>query len=517
MQNFINSRRDSKAIPHFEYSTVITKVPIFGFFSPYAVIFLGLAPHKYICWLILRTIATGDIMLKHWYQNTIPKNGYFPPDQRPKDIPPVKKYDAIVVGAGPAGSCAACFMAREGMDVLLVERAPYPGAKNCGGSSVIADHAHKLFPNFWEEFEYERIVNDQAYWFMTEDSILTTSFRSTKLGAAPYNRLTVRRSNFYKWLADKAVQAGATLLLSHNVSSVLFDGAQAVGVQIAPPQNNYYLADIIVLAEGVNSLLAERAGLIPRISPLNTSLYAQETIAMPSEIIEERFNLLPGYGSTIGLIGYPTAGFNGTGSIHLYKDAISLNVGMAVSDFAKSGLKPNELLDRVKKHPLLQPILAGGQTIEYGGAMIPEGGYNAIPKLVHPGLLITGDAATLVNGVHGYNLAMWSGYYAAKAAYAAKKARDFSAGRLALYRTLLNESFIIQDLKVNAGAASFQRNLPYFFDLYTKMLNEAAYHSAKVYTMPKRARRVFIFKKLISMQPPLKIMSDAWQAFKVMI
>lgn len=456
-------------------------------------------------------------MLKYWYDHKTAESPHpaVCPSARPYDQAPVKKYDAIVVGAGPAGSSAAYFMAKEGMDVLLLERGAYPGAKNCGGSSIIAEHTHKLFPNFWDELDYERIVTDQAYWFMTEDSILSTGFRSNKLAAAPFNRFTVRRPNFYKWLAHKAVAAGATLQLSHNATEALFDGKQAVGVKISAPQNCYYLADIIILADGANSMLAERAGLAPRVSPLNLSLYVKETISLPAATIEERFNLLPGHGATIGLIGYPTAGFNGTGAIHLYKDAISLNVGMSVSDFSKSGLRPHDLLDRLKKHPLMQPLLKGGVVDEYGGSLIPEGGYNAVPKLVHPGLLITGDSASLVNGVHGYNLAMWSGYFAAQAAYAAKKTRDFSVKKLSLYRTLLNESFVMQDLKANAGAAALQRDIPYMFDLYTRMANEAAFHSTKVYTMPKRARRVFIFKKITSMQPVLKIIRDVWKTLKV--
>lgn len=456
-------------------------------------------------------------MLRHWYKASSRPSLPNISCQRPTDIPPVKKYDAIVVGAGPAGSSAAYFMAKQGMDVLLIERGPYPGVKNCGGSSIIAEHTHKLFPNFWEEFEYERIVTDQAYWWMTEDSILTARFQSMKLGAAPYNRLTVRRPKFYKWLADKAVVAGATLLLGHNVTQILFDGEQAVGVRVSQPNDGFFAADVIILADGANSLLAERAGFAQRVSPLDMALYVKETIALPPATIEERFNLLPGYGAVIGLIGYPTAGFNGTGSIHIYKDAININVGMAVNDFAKSGIKPYELLERIKKHPIIKPLLANGETIEYGGAMIPEGGYNAIPPLVHPGAMLIGDAASLVNGVHGYNLAMWSGYYAAQAAYAAKRARDFSIKRLSLYQTLLNDSFIMQDLKANAGAAALQRNIPYLFDLYSKMANEAAYHSTKVYTMPKRARRIFIYKKITSMQPPLRILADALRAIKVMI
>lgn len=453
-------------------------------------------------------------MLKHWYQAKKPRkigkynNAHYDTSNR-------EKYDAIVVGAGPAGASAAYFMAKEGLDVLLLERGPFPGAKNSGGASLIAEPTHKLFPNFWEECPYERIVTQQAYWFMTEDSLLATSFQSTKLAAAPYNRFTIKRRNLYQWLVDKAVAAGASIHLNHHVTEVLFDGSQAVGVQISPPQKCQFFANVIILADGANSLVAERSGLVPRVSSQDLSLYVNEIIALPAQVIEERFNLSPGHGSGIGLIGYPTAGFNGTSSIHTFKDSIGINVGMAISNLATAGIRPYELLDRIKKHPLIQPLLIGGTTLEYGGAVIPEGGYHAIPELVHPGLMIVGDAASLVNGTHGFNLGMWSGFFAAKAAYESKKIRDFSAKKLYLYRTLLDESFIMQDLKANAKIAGLQRDLPYLFDLYSKIANETAYQVAKVYTMPKKAKRIFIFKKITSIQPLLKMASDIWKVLKV--
>ncbi|EAX48586.1 FAD dependent oxidoreductase [Thermosinus carboxydivorans Nor1] len=457
-------------------------------------------------------------MLKEWYKTQQTKNlsNQDTIKSQLKLANPSKKYDAIVVGAGPAGSTAAYFMAKEGLDVLLLERGPYPGAKCCGGVSIIAEHVHKLFPNFWEECPYERIVTDQAYWWMTEDSILTARFRSTKLAAAPYNRFTIKRVNFYKWLTAKAISAGTTLLLNHHVSEVLFDGQQAIGVHVSPPQNSDFIADIIILADGANSMLAERAKLAPQISPRNFALYVKETIALPAKVIEERFNLLPGHGTIIGLIGYPTAGFNGTGSIHTFKDSFNINVGISLADLAKAGFNPNDLLERIKKHPHMQPLLDGGTTIEYGAALIPEGGYYAMPELVHPGLMIIGDAASLVNGVHGINLAMWSGFFAARAAYAAKASRDFSVKKLSLYRTLLDESFVLQDFKANAGASKLLKEIPYLFDLYTRMANETAYHITKIYTMPKREKRKFIFQKVTSMQPILKTIRDVWKVLKVM-
>jgi electron transfer flavoprotein-quinone oxidoreductase len=351
-------------------------------------------------------------------------------------------------------------MARDGLDVLLLERGPFPGAKNCGGAAVIAEQIHDLFPNFWEEFRYERIVTRLDYWWLSEDSAVTAGFTSSRLSAAPYSRLSVKRKNLYAWLAAKAVAAGATLLLGHRAAEVILDGSQAVGVRVSPPQNVAYLADLVILADGANSLLAEQAGLAPRVTAQNLSLYAKETIALSPETIEDRFNLPPGQGAAIGLIGHPTAGYNGTASIHTLRDSINISVGTAVSDFATGGFSPADLLERIKKHPRIQPLLAGGVTTEYGAAMIPEGGYHAIPPLVHPGLLIAGDAASLVNGIHGINLAMWSGFYAAKAAYQAKKSRDFSVRKLALYRTLLDESFVLQNMRANAKAAASSGKSP---------------------------------------------------------
>lgn len=451
-------------------------------------------------------------MLNHWYRFKKPLKII----KKTPGKPPVQpKYDAIVVGAGPGGATAAYFMAREGLNVLLLERGPWPGAKNCGGASLIAEHTHKLFPDFWNECECERVVTQQAYWCMTEDAVLSGSFHSMKLAAAPYNRFTVKRRNLYRWLCDKAVNAGATLKFNHQVETVLFEGEQAMGVRLALPQADCFEADIVILADGANSLVAEHSGLTTRLSPLNLSLYVKETIALPAKIIEDRFNLPPGQGAIIGLIGYPTAGLNGTGSIHTFKDSLNINIGMSVANFARSGIRPYQLLDRLKQHPFIKSLLDGSETIEYGSAVIPEGGYQAVPRLVYPGLVIIGDAASLVNGTHGFNLAMWSGFFAAKAACQARLSRDFSTAKLSLYRTLLEESFVLQDLKANAGLAGLERRLPYLFDLYSRITNETAYQVSKVYTMPKQAKRKFIFKKITSMQPLLKMAGDAWNIFKV--
>src|SRR4029079_421340 len=127
--------------------------------------------------------------------------------------------------------------------------------------------------------------------------------------------------------------------------------------------------------------------------------------------------------------------------------AIGLVVGL---DYHASNLDVHELLQRMKLHPLIRPILKGGTLLEWGAKTIPEGGWYALPERRHgDGVMIVGDAAGFVDvpSLKGIHYAMQSGIYAARTAYEALKKGDTSAAALAGYDTLVNESFIAADMK----------------------------------------------------------------------
>jgi electron transfer flavoprotein-quinone oxidoreductase len=147
--------------------------------------------------------------------------------------------------------------------------------------------------------------------------------------------------------------------------------------------------------------------------------------------------------------------------------------------------------------------------------MLPEGGYHAIPPLVHPGCLIVGDTAGLVNGIQGLNLAMLSGQMAAKTLVAAKHKNDFSQRQLSLYKELLDDSYIMQDLRANRLAHKFYANHPWVPESEIAVLNEIAYQIGMVYPMPKRAKRKFIWRKATSIQPVWKLAADFFSALWV--
>jgi electron-transferring-flavoprotein dehydrogenase len=126
--------------------------------------------------------------------------------------------------------------------------------------------------------------------------------------------------------------------------------------------------------------------------------------------------------------------------------ALGLVVGL---DYHDVTLDVHELLQRMKLHPLLRRYLEGGQLLEWGAKTIPEGGYHALPeRRSGDGVLLVGDAVGLVDvpSLKGIHYAMQSGIYAARAAFAALKAKDTSAVQLAAYDRMVDESYIAADM-----------------------------------------------------------------------
>jgi electron transfer flavoprotein-quinone oxidoreductase len=360
-----------------------------------------------------------------------------------------RAFDVVVVGAGPAGSAAALEVARAGYTVALVERGPFPGSKNVYGGVVYGRILDELVPQWWEEIPVQRWVTRRATMIMTPTQALTVDLRTQDWGRPPYNGATAHRADLDAWLAELAVAAGAVLVTSTVATGLLRGpGGSVAGVRTDRPDGDL-TASVVIACDGVNSFLAKEAGMYPaEHATEHVTLGVKETIALPREVIDERFGLSGKDGADIEILGC-TRGIPGGGFLYTNLESVSVGVVLGLTGLAASKVRPEELIADLKQHPAIAPLVRGGTLLEYSAHLIPEGGYHSMPDLVGDGILVAGDAAAmcLAAGIwlEGVNFALGAGMYAGRAAAAALKSGDTSKSGLSGYRTMLEDSFVLAD------------------------------------------------------------------------
>lgn len=356
--------------------------------------------------------------------------------------------DVVIVGAGPAGSCAAITLARRGLRVVLLERGPFPGSKNMYGGVVYPRILDELIPEWWEEAPVQRWITRRSTMVLTDTKALTVDYRSDAWGAAPYNGATAYRPDFDHWLAGHAEAAGAQLLCSTTATGLLRDQAGRVtGVRTDRPDGDL-VARVVIACDGVNSFIAKDAGLHRAIEAKNYTLGVKETLALPKQVIDERFGVRGTDGVDIEILG-GTSGVNGGGFVYTNLDTVAIGVVLKLPKLATQRRRPEEIIAALKAHSAIAPLVEGAELKEYSAHLIPEAGLAMMPELVAPGLLVAGDAAAmcLAAGIwlEGVNFAMASGIYAGEAAADAIDSGDVSVAGLAGYRRRLESTFVLRD------------------------------------------------------------------------
>lgn len=426
-----------------------------------------------------------------------------------------EKFDVIVVGAGPAGTACAYTCAKNGLKVLQIERGEYPGSKNVMGGVLYRKQTEEIIPEFWKEAPLERPIVEHRFWMMDKESAVTFGYKGLEWGTEPYNNFTVLRAKFDQWFAKKGVEEGVLLINETVVTECIVEDGKVIGVRTDRPDGDIH-ADVVVLADGVNSLLAKQLGFHKELKPDEVALTVMEVINLPKDKINDRFNLKDDQGCKIEIFGDSTKGNLGTAFLYTNKDSLNIGVGTTLSSMMKAKLKPYDLLDYLKNHPMVAPYLDGGESAEYLAHLIPEGGYHSVPKVAGNGVLVVGDAAQLVNAIHqeGSNMAMASGKMAAEAVIRAKERDDYSESSLNSYREALYQSFIMKDLEKYKDAAHTFENHPQYFNDYVPMMNRAMSKFLTVDGTPKRDKQKQIMNSIKEEKGTLGVVKDLYRAWK---
>jgi electron transfer flavoprotein-quinone oxidoreductase len=430
-------------------------------------------------------------------------------------------FDVAIVGAGPAGIAAACMLTTAGIKTIVIERGEYPGAKNVSGGVMYGHDLAQVLPDYLARgCPIERNIIESRICYLSKDSGYTIGYRDAVFATERKNNaFTAVRARFDRWFADQARQKGALIVPATVVTDLLRDEKGRVSGVVTSRDDGEVRAKVVLLADGVNSPLAARAGFRAELKPEHVALAVKEIIDLPAEVIDQRFGVSGGNGVTTEILGEITAGMDGIAALYTNKSSLSLSIGANLADFAAKRIRPYELIESFKEHPVIAPLLAGGQSREYMAHWLAEGGYDTIPRLYGDGYLIAGDSAMLFNALHreGNNLALASGKMAAETIIEALRRDDCSATGLATYAERMTASFVLKDMKKYRRFGHFLYTNKVIFDKLPDAAAMAAREMLTVDGAGKKQKQKLIMKQLkrqISMWGLLKLVWRGWRAVR---
>ncbi len=388
------------------------------------------------------------------------------------------EFDVLVVGGGPAGLATAYHLrqlldrnGRKDASIAVLEKGKEIGSHIISGAVFDPRGIDELIPDWLAKgAPVESKVREDWFYFLTRNRKLSLPIIPPPLRNAGNYIISLNR--FVRWLGQVVEDSGVDVFAGFSGSDLLVENEQVVGVRTGDkgvdregsPKGTYgpgvdIRASLTVLAEGVRGSLTkqivERFGLSVGRNPQVYSVGVKEVWEVPGQ--EEN------RGRVIHTMGFPLSSKEFGGGFVYNMDRGHVSVGLVVGlDYGDPRLDPHRKFQEFKEHTLIRDAIEGGRLVSYGAKAIPEGGYWAMPQCHFAGGLVVGDSGGFMNSMRlkGIHLALKSGMLAAEAAWEAIESNDFSASRMRCFETLVEDSWIKDELwKVRNFHQGFKNGL----------------------------------------------------------
>ncbi|TMQ48706.1 MAG: electron transfer flavoprotein-ubiquinone oxidoreductase [Candidatus Eisenbacteria bacterium] len=388
----------------------------------------------------------------------------------------VLEFDALFVGAGPAGLAGAIHLSDlidshnravaagapgkplGEMTIAVLEKSSTVGAHGISGAVLDPRAMRELLPDFIERGcpAETQVTRDDVY-FMWEKS----SFRLPLVPPMLQNHgnYVLSLGKLVAWMAGVAEEKGVLVLTETPAASPIVEDGRVLGVRTGDKgvnkqgqrKPNYQpgadcRARVTVLCEGPRGTIAKalekQLGLTAGRNAQVYSTGVKELWEMPAGRVEK--------GRVIHTLGFPLPNETFGGGFIYGVDDTHWSVGFVTGlDYRDPTTDPHLNLQRFKTHPLVRSLLEGGKPVAYGAKAIPEGGWWAMPQLAAEGFLLCGDTGGFLNGARlkGVHLAIKSGMLAAETVLDCLLAGDFSKERLGAYQTRVRSSWAADELR----------------------------------------------------------------------
>lgn len=367
-----------------------------------------------------------------------------------------EKFEAVVVGGGPAGLSAAYELARHGTQVLLLERGKHPGAKNVTGGILYGQsnssfNLDYLFPDFETRAPLERRISKYLMHNLAGDKVKTLDITPLHDHKTSY-AWSVLRVGFDEWFGKEvhkeAEKHGGGVLSNVRATGPLMEDGKIVGV--TTNELDPIRADVVIAADGATSELVRKAGL-RGWGPEEHWFQGVKVVAkMPRDLLEKQFQVQGQEGTGHLFAGDLFGGCRGGGFLYTNKASLSIGTVFHLDSITAKQTEPHQYLDRLLKHPFLLNLLGGAyEEVEYSAKLIPDGKKSALKFPYRDNLLAVGDAAGQMKAagpiIKGMNLGITSGILAAQAFLVGKRQnRLHQVG--ALYGGMLQGSYVGKEL-----------------------------------------------------------------------
>ncbi|CED83652.1 electron-transferring-flavoprotein dehydrogenase [Phaffia rhodozyma] len=389
----------------------------------------------------------------------------------PHDVERVEEeVDVCIVGAGPAGLCAAIRLKQleqehggEEKRIVVLEKGAEAGSHILSGAVIETKALDELLPN-WKELgaPLNQPASNGAMRFLFPNSSYPIPHPPQMSNKGNY---IVSLSQVTAWLAAQAEElgveiypgfAGARLLFSEDGKSVRGVGTNDVGLDKSGRMKESYepgmnfISKVTLLGEGAHGSLSKIAmkkfNLRADCDPQTYGIGLKEVWKVRDEVYEP--------GKVIHTMGWPLDWKTYGGGWEYHTEGGMVSLGLVIGlDYTNPYLNPYKEFQRMKHHPYYKKLLEGGERLAYGARVLNEGGVQSIPKLFFPGGALIGCSAGFVNvpKIKGTHNAMKSGMLAAEAAYEQLTSTSESADEsipvnLESYETALKNSWIYKEL-----------------------------------------------------------------------